>query len=372
MKKLVSVFLSTLLIASLLIGCSTGTASIPSQIGSASEAALSGDEVPEKIVYLITVLGDMSFNDSGWRGVQAIGEKYGYEVQVIEAGEDASKYDAIITDLCDSGVDYIFTSNNFQENIEKYVADYPDIRFIIFDVDPDAEVVSDNVLYTTYAQNEGSYLAGMAAASLSKTGVIGTVGGVQNPVICDFMTGFVEGAKAYNPDIKVTTAWVGNWSDSAKMKELCTTMYNTQNADVFFPIAGGAGMGAFEAAQDIGDIWAIGVDSDQYTLLAAEGSPLAQVIATSMMKEVDNSLIYIMDELNSGNEYWGTVQVFGVAQDSVGVAENEQYERVVSEETRSAIEDAKQKIISGEIEVTSYFDFESEDEYNAFMQAVAP
>ena len=114
----------------------------------------------------------------------------------------------------------------------------------------------------TYAQNEGSFLAGYYAGLMSESGIIGAVGGMDIPVINDFMVGYVQGAgEAGVPEENVLIQYAGGWSDPAKGKELALTMYQ-QGADIVFQVAGGTGEGVFYAAEEAGK-WAIGVDSDQ-------------------------------------------------------------------------------------------------------------
>jgi basic membrane protein A len=324
------------------------------------------------VTFLCMFLGDMSFADSGKRGIDQLASEYGFNAKAIEAGGDSSKYESYVIDICESGVNFVLTTSEFQDYVEKVAGDYPDTRFIIVDVGRDSKVVSDNILYVSYAQNEGSYLAGMVGAAKSKSGVIGAVGGVQNPVICDFISGYIDGAKKINPDIKVVTSWVGNWNDSAKMLELCTQQHDSYGVDVFFPIAGGAGLGAFEAATKIKDTWAIGVDSDQYAIFSAQQNPYADYILTSMLKEVGNSFVNIFSDFLDGKEYWGTVRILGLKENGVGYVNNEMLKKNIPAETIAEIEAAKASIIGGSLKAQSYFDFKNEDEYTAFVNAVAP
>ena len=381
MKKYLAVLLGVAMLLSL-AACGNGNSN-------KSPAPEAGTESPEtsapvgdvasdinasemEIVYMCSSLGDMSFADSGYRGVQEIAGKYGFKTRVVETMSDSSRYEAYILDVCDSGADFLVIGSTYQELVEKYAADYPDMRFIVFDTGREVEIVAENILYITFAQNEGSYLAGMIAAAVSENGVIGCVGGVQNPIIQDFMTGYMEGAKAYNPEIKVISAWVGNWSDSAKMLELCTEQNNKYGADVFFPIAGGAGTGAFEAALKQKNIWTIGVDSDQYAIFKEAGNEYADVIITSMLKEVGNSFVSVFDDYMAGIEYWGSVRTLGIAENSIGYVDNDMFKDNIPAEAVAKIEEAKAAITSGELTVKSYFDFANEQEYLEFANSLAP
>ena len=235
------------------------------------------------IAYVVTGLGDMSFNDSGEVGMNTL-RAAGYDVKTVETGDDASGYEDTMYDLLDTGYDYVIASSTYKDQIEKVAPEFTDTKFVLFDVNSDTEVASDNILYIYFKQNESSYLGGIVAVSMSKTGAIGAIGGVENPVIKDFITGYVDGALSYNPDIKVSTGWVGDWSNTAKMKEICNTQNSSADVDVFFPIAGGAGTGAFEASTEIDDSWALGVDSDQYAAFIDSNEAFAKVIPTSVTK----------------------------------------------------------------------------------------
>ncbi|HCI73551.1 MAG TPA: BMP family ABC transporter substrate-binding protein, partial [Lachnospiraceae bacterium] len=241
------------------------------------------------IAYIVTGLGDMSFNDSGEVGMNVL-RAAGYDVKTVETGDDASGYEDTMYDLLDTGYDYVIASSTYKDQVELVAPEYEDTKFILFDVNSDTEVASDNILYIYFKQNESSYLGGIVAAGMSQNGAIGAIGGVENPVIKDFITGFVDGALSYNPDIKVSTGWVGDWSNTAKMKEICNTQNSSADVDIFFPIAGGAGTGAFEAATEIDGAWALGVDSDQYAAFIDSNEAFASVIPTSVTKEVGNTM----------------------------------------------------------------------------------
>lgn len=133
-----------------------------------------------------------------------------------------------------------------------------------------------------YGTSTAGYLAGYASAKLSKTGVLGTILGMEFPTVTDFKTGFDQGAKDANPNINILNAVAGTFSDPAGGKEIALAQLN-QNADVIFPIAGGTGIGALQAVKDAGKL-AVGVDSDQATIFAATDPAQADVIFTSVEK----------------------------------------------------------------------------------------
>lgn len=358
MKKMTSVIIAICM--SILISFSISYAS-----SYASENDFYGNGT---IAYVVIALGDMSYNDSGERGMNILRDA-GYQVDTIETGTDSSKYLDILYDLVDIGYDYIIVNNSCQDAVETVAKEYPDTKFIIFDTSPDAVVAADNIFYLYFKANESSYLGGIVAAGLSENGVISAIGGIENPVIKDFITGYIAGAVSYNPDIKISIGWIGDWSNTAKMKEICNTQNISVGADIFFPIAGGAGTGAFEAASELGDVWALGVDSDQYSTFVKSNESFSDVIVTSVVKEVGKTLVSLFR--NPSAIQWGTLKAVGIAEGAVSLAENEHYRKIVPTEIRNQVEQAKKDIIEGKLIVESYFDG-TEDDYQKKVKAVVP
>lgn len=324
-----------------------------------------------KIVFIATQLGDMSFNDNGWAGVQEIGDKYGYEVSVIETGMDSSKYENMFLDICDSDADYIIaqSGNGWGDIVFKYAPEYPEKKFVVFDASTTAEVTSDNVVCVAYRANEGSYLVGYVCAAMSESGMIAAGANRDNPAINDFFTGFINGALACKDDIKVSLAYNSTPGDAAAMGEIATALYNS-GVDVMFSVAGAAGLGIFQAAIE-GDKLAVGVDSDQYLTYSNSESPeLAQVIMTSMMKNIGDSLIVIFDEIDQGTIQWGTLQILGIAEGGVGLADNENYQKLVPEDVRRQVSECEDKVKKGEISVPSYYDFGDDSEFRELVNSV--
>lgn len=370
MKRVIALFLVAIVLI-MATACSTGNPDASSDTPKPGASDKRGD----KIVYICYELGDMSFNDSGKRGIDEL-ESKGYSVQTIETGYDVAKLESLIREISENKeVGYLVCCSNFQEYVETMAPQYPDMRYVLFDVSPETEIAAENIQYITFAQNEGSYLVGVVAAAMSKSGVVGAVGGTESPTVCDFIVGYIDGARAYNPDVKVVTAWIGDWTNSAKCLELCTMQYNTYGADVFFPIAAGAGTGAFEAAMNNGDgLWAIGVDSDQHEVFMSSGNEkMANVILTSMVKNIDKTIVSIFEEQKAGKEHWGELRVLGVKEGAVGYANNEFFAANVSADVMKAVKTAEEKIINGEIDVKSFFDFENgAADYNDYVASVAP
>ena len=227
-------------------------------------------------------------------------------------------------------------------DIETVAPEYPNVDFIWIDNATSAPV--PNVLNITYAQNEGSFLAGYIAAAMSKTGTVGAVGGEDSDTINDFIVGYEQGAKYRNDAIKVEWKYTNDYDDPAKGKE-CAKALNDKGADVIFQIASKAGDGVFEAAQE-GGFYAIGVDSDQKYINDA-------VIVCSMKKEVGKSIYDAVAKYLAGDKsLWGTTWVANLADGYVGIGYGEAGStQQVPDDVKAEVETLMQKITSGEITV---------------------
>jgi len=341
--------LGLLLVGALLLAA-CGSAAAPA----AEEAPA---EEPMKVVHLVNgTLGDKSFIDSAHRGLVQASEEFGFELVTSEAGTDPAKWEPAFMDAVqDPDVDVIVVgSSDLMEVLLATAPEYPEKKFIMFDNPIDFTAGEyGNIYAVQYKQNEGSYLAGLYAGLMSESKIIGAVGGMDIPVINDFMVGYKQGAKdAGVPEENVLIQYAGGWSDPAKGKELALTMYQ-QGADVVFQVAGGTGEGVFYAAQEAGK-WAIGVDSDQ-ALLEEETNPeLAERILTSMLKNVDKSLYRAFKLIYEGTLPFGTNENLGIP-DGVGLAYNKYFEANTPQEVKDKIAEAEAKVISGEIVVETVF-----------------
>ena len=349
----------------------TGSGDSSEEASDDGEAA-SGD-VEKSVAYIVGNLGDKSFNDSGETGMAQLREM-GWDCKTIEAGDEtkADKWEDTMLDAIDEGYHFIVASSTYRDIIMKLAEEYPENQFVVFDDSMDESEIPDNVAFIFYAQNEGSYMVGQLAAGMTESGVVAVNVGMDNPVISDFVTGFINGVQDYDPNVKVVKASVGSWTEPAKMKELCLTQARDQNADVFYQVAGGSGTGLFEACVETGNL-AIGVDSDQYAYYKDSENPeLADVILTSMLKNVGDSLVAFFEQVEAGDDVWGKVNHLGLKDNAVGYVDNEFFQENVPQEVRDKMAESKEKIASGELEVQSYYDFADESEYQALLDSVAP
>jgi len=280
-------------------------------------------------------LGDQSFNDAAWRGLNRAKEELGVDIAVVESSM-MTDYEPNLSNLAESGADLIWAVGFLMTDAVENVASlYPNTKFGLID----AVVDEPNVLSFTFKDHEASYLAGVFAAMWTETGKIGFIGGMDVPVIERFESGFRAGVKATKPDAEILIGYAGNFNDPGKGKELALTQYN-QGADIIYHAAGATGLGLIEAAKETGK-WAIGVDSDQ-TVLDPEH------VVASMLKRVDNAVFYGVEALVN-DEFVATHLELGLAEGGVGLAYSKGIE--IPESILTAVEAANEDIVSGKIEV---------------------
>lgn len=292
--------------------------------------------------------GDRSFYDSSKEGVDKLAADKGVAVKTIECGgENHTTQMRNAADASKAGDVVVCVGWEFYD-IETVAPEYPDVKWIWIDNATSAPVA--NVLNITYAQNEGSFLAGYIAASLSATGTVGAVGGEDADTINDFIVGYEQGAQYYGTEkgktISVVKNYANTYTDPAVGKE-CANALNDQGADVIFQIASATGDGVFESAKERG-YYAIGVDSDQKFI-----DP--ETIVCSMKKEVGNSIYDAVATLiDGGDARWGTTWVADMSTGYVGIGYGEAGStQQVSDEVKAEVDALAAKIASGEIKVNT-------------------
>jgi basic membrane protein A len=352
MSKKVYMFVGLLVIVALLAGCA------PQPEAAAPDAA--APECTRKVVNLINgVQGDKSFFDSAVRGTDQAEDEFGVCVKIIEAGIDPAKWQPALEDAA-ANEDYdimILGTYQMTEFLQLIAKNYPDKKFVIYDAPVDYSNTDnpvDNVYSISYKQNEGSYLAGYYAGLMSESGIIGAVGGQDIPVINDFIVGYKQGAMdAGIEEANVIVQYAGGWNDPAKGKEIALAMYQ-QGADVIFQIAGGTGVGVFEAAKEM-DKWAIGVDSDQALIMEETNPEVAAHVLTSMMKNVDNSLYRALKLDMEDQLPLGQIDALGVAEGGVGLAYNKYYDENTPDDVKAKMEQVEKDLLDGKITVDTVF-----------------
>jgi basic membrane protein A len=311
-----------------------------------------GDAAPQSDVrvgmaYDVGGRGDQSFNDSAAAGMDQAVEEYGMESQESEAadGEPESAREERLRTFADAGFDPIIAVGfAYSGSVAKVAAEYPEIHFAIID---DEAAAADNIANLVFAEEQGSFLVGAAAALKTEADHLGFIGGVEVPLIKKFEAGFIAGAEAVKPGITVDVVYLtqapdfSGFNDPAKGKTAAEGMFDG-GADIVYHAAGGSGGGLFEAAAAAGTK-AIGVDSDQYN--TADPS-LRDVIMTSMLKNVNVAVFEYLTEVNDGNFPTGVTR-YDLSVDGVGYSTSGGF----IDDITGDLDEYKQQIVDGEITV---------------------
>ncbi len=309
----------------------------------AMSASAFAADVDPAIIYDLGGKFDKSFNEAAYNGAERWKAETGGTYKELEMQSEAQREQALRR-LAESGANpVVMTGFAFGDVLGQVAPDFPDTKFVIIDVD---WLDFPNVRQISFAEHEGSYLVGMMAAMASKTGTVGFIGGMDVPLIRKFACGYVQGVKAANPDATIIQNMTGStpaaWNDPVKGGEIAKAQ-KSQGADVIYAAAGGTGIGVLQAAADEG-ILSIGVDSNQNHLHPGQ-------VLTSMLKRVDNA---VYEAFKAGTEIEGGVQVMDLASGGVGYALDDNNAALVSDEMKTAVDDAAAKITSGEIAVHDY------------------
>ncbi|CAN5149456.1 BMP family ABC transporter substrate-binding protein [soil metagenome] len=322
-----------------------------------TEARREGCAIKVGIVFDIGGKNDRSFNAAAWEGVKRAEQELPICLYDVEPGNPTSIEPAMRA-FAEKNFDLIIGVGFAQGPIMQKVAmDYPDNKFAIVDgviFEKDGKTPLKNVASLVFREHEGSYLVGMIAASKSRTGVLGFLGGMDIPLIHRFNKGYEEGAKSINPDIRIVTNYVGvsdsAWNNPGKGKELALAQIE-KGADVIFTAAGNSGLGAFDAVEQYAmhpdgqpNRFVIGVDSNQNGVKPG-------YVLTSMVKRVDNA-VYDAVQGVLENRFVGGFHTFGLDKDGVAYAMDKHNQALIPDDLVKKAEDAKAKIISGEIKVT--------------------
>lgn len=307
-------------------------------------------------------LGDKSFYDSAAGGLKRARAELGMHTRVVEAGSDPTRWEAALGDVAESADFDLIITGGFAmvALVQKIAPAYPDTRFIVFDaaVDP-ARCACANVHSILFRQNEGAYLAGFLAAHLvspnpqAPPAVLGVVGGMQIPVIDDFVVGFAAGAQAARPGTRVLRQYVNSFTDPATAKEVAKAMFG-QGAALIFHAAAGSGQGVIEAAAEAGR-YAIGVDSDQYAIFKASNPDRARTIVTSVLKRVDVAVLNALARHAQGRLAFGHSESLGLAEGGVSLADGSERMAGLSPSVAAALADLRTRIAAGAVTVPSAF-----------------
>ena len=355
----------------------------------AEETSLPGANVRVGLAFDAGGKFDRSFNQSAWEGAQRAAQELGVQIFDFEPA-DPSQVGQGIRTFAEEGFDLVIGVGFANEPaITATAKEFPNVKFAVIDAVP-GEGQLPNALGVVFREHEGSFLVGYVAGKLSRTGVVGFIGGMDIPLIHKFEAGFRAGAEyAFQEDGiqgRVLVGYVGNtpaaWNDPAKAKEIASSQAR-QGADIIYAAAGGSGLGLIDFVKEemclreggavrfvredrFADVpkypayeekcgegttplFFIGVDANQNYLHPGK-------VLTSMLKRVDNA---VYEAFKEGENLVPGINVMGLANDGVGYAMDENNASLVTDEMKAAVDAARAGIISGEIKVVSYYENDS-------------
>ena len=357
MKKFLTLALVLLLSLSLIACGGEGAKEEdkPEAEGPQSETIIDNEEVDKDSIEEITIglvtdvggIDDKSFNQGTWEGIQFYAKKFDLPASNIGYLQSTSDADYIphLSQFSEDKKDLLVAPGFlFEESLKKISADFPDQKILFLD----AVVDAPNILNALFAEHEGSYLVGVAAALKAQDAgkdTVGFVGGMDFDTIQKFEAGFEQGVLAVDPDMKIVVDYVGDFNNAEDGQTLAAKMYDS-GVYVIYHAAGGSGNGVIKEAKDRvqngEDVWVIGVDKDQYSEGVYEGNK--SVILTSMLKGVDQAA-YDVCKLTAQGKFEGGTVIYDLKANGVGIpADNPN----LTEEWTKTINEFADKIKSGE------------------------
>ncbi|MER7917717.1 MULTISPECIES: BMP family ABC transporter substrate-binding protein [unclassified Streptomyces] len=300
------------------------------------------------LAYDVGGRGDRSFNDSAARGADKAEKQFGGSIKELTAKTSDTPSDRVqrLTDLAQAGYSPIIAVGyTYAPAVQQVAKQFPKTSFGLID----SVVDGKNVNSITFTEEQGSYLAGVAAALKTKKDHVGFIGGVDSPLIKKFQAGYVQGVHDTNAKIKVDVQYLSHGTDTSgfsspdKGQQAAQGMLDN-GADVVYSAAGSSGTGAIEAVNGVKGAWAIGVDSDQYNIPGL--AKYKSSILTSVVKNVDVGVFDFIQSVKNGKPLAGN-NVYSLAKGGVSLATSGGYLKDI----QPKLDAAKQNIVDGKIKV---------------------
>ncbi|HSL65518.1 MAG TPA: BMP family ABC transporter substrate-binding protein [Gaiellaceae bacterium] len=301
------------------------------------DAGQAGEGTRVCLVTDIGGLNDRGFNSLANQGLERAKSELGVETRVLESKSDAD-YIPNLSECAEQGYNLIISVGFLMgEATETAANEYPDVNFAI--IDNAYEAAPSNLQGLLFKEQEAGYLVGYMAALASESGTISSVGGQKIPPVDRFIAGYQKAAQDAKDGVTTLNGYSQDFVDQAKCKEVALDQI-AKGSDVVFQVAGGCGLGAIDAAKEKG-VWGIGVDADQ--------AFLGDHVLTSATKKVDVAVFDTIEKQVNGEFEGGGVTTFGLAEDGVGLGEISP--KFTDQEIIDQVEEQKQMIIDGEIEI---------------------
>jgi basic membrane protein A len=345
MQKKIYLVLSLLILASMALAACGGGAAAPATT-----------EAPAFKACQVTDTGgidDKSFNATAWKGVQDAMDQLGIQGTYLESQEQAD-YEKNIQAFLQADCNIIITVGFLLGDATQAAAEAnPNQDFSIVDYAYDPTI--PNVVGQVFNTDEAAFMAGYLAAGMSKSGVVGTFGGLQIPTVTIFMDGFSEGVDYYNQQ-KGTSVEVKGWDPASQTGLFAGNFESTddgrrlgeslmdEGADIIMPVAGPVGLGTAAAAQERGGVMVIGVDADW----VLTNSDYQAITLTSVMKNMDVTTMNVIKSVMDGS-FKGGVTVGTLDNGGVGLAPFHSFDSQVPQSMKDELDTVRQGIIAGTI-----------------------
>ncbi|MCX8058881.1 MAG: BMP family ABC transporter substrate-binding protein [Spirochaetes bacterium] len=336
-RKIFFVLLSVLIIFSLvLVSCKKSEKKVGIKVAMATD---------------VGGLGDKSFNDGSYAGLQKAASEFGVSASVVESKEQTD-YIPNLTGLAEDGNKVVFAVGFLMADaLIEAASKNPNTFFAGVDIFVDPEKAPKNAIGILFKEQESGYLAGVLAGLLTKKyykispklndkNVVGMVLGMDIPPVERFQAGFYAGVKYVNPECEVISIVTGSFNDQAKGKEAALTLIN-KGADIIFQIAGATGIGVINACKEKG-ILAIGVDVDQNNLAP-------DTVITSAVKGITQATYLIVKYYLDKNLVGGQNYTFGIKEDSTGLAPFHDFDSIIPQEVKDFINQVIKDMKEGKI-----------------------
>lgn len=344
-------FILIALVAALgvIVGCG------PAEEEAAEEEAAEEAE-PEYVVGMATDvggLGDQSFNDGTWNGLERAAEEFDLDTRLVESNQQTD-YIPNLSGLAEAGADLVFAVGFLMQDAMLEAANtHPDTYFAGIDITIDPDEAPDNAVGIRWREQQAGYLAGIVAGYMTRQfadasdrlndeNVVGVVIGMDIPPVERYQAGYYAGVKEVNPDARIISATAGAFDNQSAGKELALGMID-QGADIVFHVAGLTGMGVINAAEERG-VFAIGVDVDQNHVAP-------EAVLTSAMKGISQAAFLTVERLVQGQFEGGRNYVYGVADNAVDIAPFHEQSDLIPQEVKDRVAEAKEQIRNGELTI---------------------
>jgi basic membrane protein A len=336
MKRSLSLLVLLLVAALILPACGAPQAEAPE------------DALPQVALVPAGRVGTEGFMFLAGEGYKEAAEEFGFETKILES-EVPEEWERNVRTAAQEGYDLIIgVGSTMQDAVAHVAPDFPDTHFALVD----SYAGGENVVGLISQEQEGTFLAGALAAEMTthtelegmnEEKVIGFIGGMDIPVIQRFLSGLEQGAAYVDPEVEIEVAYVGSFRDPAKAKELALDMFQNQNVDIIYSVAGAFGdQGVFEAVEETGK-YAIGTDINYDNEVPGH-------ILTSVLKHTDQAVYDVITREMAGEFTSGEIE-YGIASGVMDITDMSVMGEKIPDDVRAMLEEIREKMVSGEIVV---------------------